>query len=56
MTTQNIKELKSVIIFLSILGMMILGSFLVDKKEIDILYLLFIISCMIRYIIICNKK
>ena len=52
MTPESVKEMKSVMIFLSFLGTLVLGSFIVDRNLLDLFYLLFIIWCMIRYVII----
>ena len=56
MTTENAKEFKYVAIFLSVLSMVVLGSYVVDRELIDILYVLFVISCIIRYYFICIKS
>lgn len=56
MTSDNTKEIKCVVAFLSGLSMIVLGSFIVDRNISDILYLLFVISCLIRYLIINFKK
>lgn len=51
----NAKEIKCVVTFLSVLSIIVLGSYIVDKNIKDILYLLFIIICLIRYLLICRK-
>lgn len=56
MPTENAKEFKYVLLFLSFLSMIVLGSFIIDRDPIDILYLLFIVSCIIRYYVICLKS
>lgn len=54
MTTQNAKDKKLVITFLSVLSLLVLGSFIIDKNPIDAVYLLFVIVCLIRYLL--NRK
>ena len=56
MTTDDAKEVKNVILFLSILGLLVLGSFIVDRNLLDMFYLLFIISSMIQYLYISFKS
>ena len=56
MTPESAKEMKYVMIFLSFLSMLVLCSFIVDRKPLDLFYLLFVISCMIHYLIISFKR
>ena len=49
------KEMKCVVTFLSILCMLVLGSYIIDKDIKDILYFLLIIICLIRYLLISRK-
>ena len=56
MTTDNAKEVKGVILFLSALSLIVLGSFIVDGSLLDMFYLLFIIGSMIKYIYLSFKS
>lgn len=56
MTTDDTKEVKGVVLFLSVLGLIVLGSFIVDRDLTDMLYLLFIIICMIHYLYLSFKS
>jgi len=56
MTTEDAKEVKGVVLFLSILGLIVLGSFIVEGKLLDMFYLLFIISSMIHYVYLSFKS
>lgn len=56
MTTDNAKEVKGVILFLSVLSLIVLGSFIVERNLLDMFYLLFIISCMIKYLYLSFKS
>ena len=49
-------EIKGVILFLSVLGLIVLGSFIVERKMLDMFYLLFIICCMIHYLYLSFKS
>ena len=51
----NAKEIKCVVTFLSILSIIVLGSFIVDRDIKDILYLSLIVIYLIRYLLICRK-
>ncbi len=55
MPSGNAKEMKCVVTFLSILGMIVLGSFIIDKDLKDILYFLILMVFMVRYILLCHK-
>ncbi len=55
MPSENAKEMKCVVTFLSILSIIVLGSFIIDRDIKDILYLSFIIIYLIRYLLICRK-
>lgn len=55
MPSDNAKEMKCVVTFLSILSIIVLGSFVIDKDIKDILYLSLIIICLIRYLLICRR-
>jgi hypothetical protein len=55
MPKENAKEMKCVVTFLSILSIIILGSFIIDRNISDIFYLAFLQICLIRYIIACRK-
>lgn len=56
MTVNDSKEKKYVINFLLGCALLVLGSALVGNDPLDYLYFAFIISCLIRYLIICNKE
>ena len=56
MDTDDAKEVKGVILFLSVLGLIVLGSFIVERKMLDMFYLLFIICCMIHYLYLSFKS
>ena len=55
MPSENAKEMKCVVAFLSVLSILVLGSFIIDRDIKDILYFLLVIICLIRYLIICYK-
>lgn len=55
MPSEVTKEMKCVVTFLSCLGLIILGSIIIDKDIKDILYFAFLVISIIRYIIICHK-
>ena len=55
MPSENAKEMKCVVAFLSVLSIVVLGSFIIDRDIKDILYLSFIIICLLRYLLICQK-
>lgn len=56
MTTVDTKEVKNVLSFVSILGVLVLGSFIVDGNMFDMFYLVFIIGSTIRYLYITFKS
>lgn len=56
MTTNNAKEVKGVVLFLSVLSLIVLGSFIVEGNILDMFYLIFIISCMIHYLYLSFKS
>jgi hypothetical protein len=56
MPTENAKEIRYVVTFLSVLSMIVLGSYIVDRNIADFLYLLFVLSCLVKYLLICFKK
>ncbi len=56
MTIENAKEMKYVVSCLSVGALIVLGSALTEQNILDYFYVLFIISCLIRYIFICKKK
>lgn len=51
----NAKEMKCVVTFLSVLSIIVLGSFIIDRDIKDILYFSLIIICLIRYLLIYRK-
>ena len=55
MPSEITKEMRCVVAFLSGLGLIILGSIIIDKDIKDILYLIFLVISVIRYVIICRK-
>ena len=55
MPNENAKEMKCVVTFLTILSIIILGSFIIDRKLSDLLYFVFIQICLIRYIKVCRN-
>lgn len=55
MPSENANEMKCVVTFLSVLSIIVLGSYIIDRDIKDILYLSLIIICLIRYLLICRK-
>lgn len=55
MPSENAKEIKCVITFLSVLSIVVLGSFIVDRNIADLLYLIFIIICLIRFLLLVKN-
>lgn len=56
MTPENAKEMKYIFIFISILSIVVLGSYLTDHNILDLAYLFFIATCLIRYLFICFRS
>lgn len=56
MTTENIKNSKFILNFLLVLSIIVLGSFILEHNVFDILYLLFLIYCIIHYKFVSNRK
>lgn len=56
MTTEIVKDIKTVMFSLTFLGGLVFCSYMVDKNPLDLFYLLFLVSCMIRFLVICFKS
>lgn len=50
MTTENKKDVKYVIVGFIVVSLLIFGSILVKFNAVDVMYLIFIISILIKYI------
>ena len=55
MSNNIAKDKKLVVTFLSILSIFVLMIYISDKNIIDILYLMFLISCLIKYFLLIRK-
>ena len=49
------KEMRCVVTFFITLTIIILGSFIISKNISDLLYLVFLQICLVRYIIVSRK-
>jgi len=56
MSKSTLWEKKYVLMAISALIFLVAGSVIVDFNYLDAAYLLFIVTCIIRYILICKSN
>ena len=56
MTTENKKDVKYVIVGFIVVALLILGSILVKFNVIDVMYLIFIVTILVKYIYIKKNE
>jgi hypothetical protein len=56
MATENKKEVKYVIVSFIVVSLLILGSILIKFNVIDVMYLIFILTVLIKYIYIKKNE
>ena len=55
MPSEGAKKIKCVVAFLSVLSIVVLGSFIIDRNIIDLLYFIFIIFCLVKYLFLLKN-
>lgn len=56
MSKNRLFNVKYVLMAVIILSFLVIGSLILNFNYLDAFYLIFLLTCVIRYIIICKEK
>ena len=55
MSTNKSKEVVTTVVIMVVFAFLVLGSVLIDFKNIDIIYLIVLLFFIIKYLYVCRK-